>query len=409
MFRAVRLYAVTLLLLLAGASSGEPAPGRAWGLFIGISGYPEMGGLAYCAEDARRMASFFATREGALRVDPGFAKVLADSAATLEGVRKALRALARSVHPEDVVVIYFSGHGGGEDEPDAPPRDEPDGHDETLVMWDSTGPHEEDLSDDDLKQLLRAISCRSKILLLDACFSGGFVRDLAGDGTLVFAACQEDGSPSVAYVHRVSGGFTHALFGGLSGEADLDRDGWVTERETREHLARVVPLYCQECGRRNPPQSTRCYYDRETLGRRSLAPRFGGTSGLASWVRVDPNHRPERCSTGEDRALCRRNPEKCACTVRGECGEEKCMAAGRKIVDACATDTERALCRQNPTLCPCPSFGNCGEPECANDEVCQTEKDRAQCGRDPQGCPCGHYGDCAMDSCRESRATIRRR
>lgn len=407
------LLAVAACLLAVLGDAGRPAvaeefraPATAWGLFIGISRYQHMDKLAYCAEDARRVARRFQEMRGAWTLAPERTVVLTDSQATRARVLRELRALAARPAPADIVLFYFSGHGGGEDEPDRPPRDEPDGHDETLVMVDSSGPHEEDISDDELRDILAACRAQRVLIVLDACFSGGFVRDLERPGTVVLAASREDRSSSVAFVHRSSGGLSHALLEGSAGEADVDGDREVRHGELVAFLERVVPLYCGECGRRNPQGSNRCFYCRTKVGTAANRPLFGGAWPLDTvWNRLSAAYRPERCSTEGERRSCASRPSSCRCRVKGECGVGSCQALARKTVDGCASDADRAICRTDPDLCPCPDYGNCGMGECTAPagDACATAADRATCTSNPASCPCDRYGNCDMGSCRQER------
>lgn len=392
------LLALALLLL---SSSDRAALPRAYGIFVGISTYKSGEALAYCADDALRVSRFFAALAGPLNVPPDRAIVLTDSAATLEAMKKAFAATRARLEPDDVFVFYFSGHGGGPDEPDAPPLDEPDGHDETIVPWDADGSHKADLSDDQFRQILDGFPNRDRIIILDACFSGGFVPDLARDGTLVLAATQENRSSMVAYAHRISGALTHALLTGLSGAADADGDSSVTQAELTRYLGATMPRYCQACGRRNPPGRSRCYYDREPLDGPASHPAFGGRVSLSSLATIRVPYRPDICASPEERRACARRPADCRCEVKGECGEAECMTIGRKATDRCATAGERDACRRSSELCPCPDFGNCRMTCCTSPDepVCTKEDDRAQCERNPEQCPCGHFGDCEMASC----------
>ncbi|MEK8022999.1 MAG: caspase family protein [Candidatus Hydrogenedentota bacterium] len=391
---------VFLIILLTPLRMSADPPG-AFGIFVGISTYKNGESLAYCADDAARLGRFFAALEGPLHIPAERSIVLMDTAATKEAIRNAFATMRSRMSPDDLFLFYYSGHGGGEDEPDAPPRDEVDGHDETLSPWDANGTHKGEISDDTLRQWLDEFPNRDRILILDACFSGGFVRDLARDGTLVLAATQEDQSSMVAYAHRISGALTHSILTGLSGEADEDGDLRVSDRELIRHLSSLLPRYCATCGRRNPPGRSRCYYDKERLG--------GDASHLAQGGRISTRflsilrapYRPPACSGADELRSCGRKPSECRCEVKGECGGAECMTIGRKVTDGCGSEGERDACRRNPALCPCPEYGNCRMTGCVSPDepVCTKETDRAQCEHDAENCPCGHFGDCEMGSC----------
>ena len=77
-----------------------------------------------------------------------------------------LGALAQTLRPEDVFVLYYSGHGSHT--PDTS-HDEADGQDEQIVLSD--GNTDRFLLDDRINLLLNPIAAR-KLIIFDSCFSG---------------------------------------------------------------------------------------------------------------------------------------------------------------------------------------------------------------------------------------------
>lgn len=79
-----------------------------WGIFIGISKYRNISGLANAEHDAVDFAStlkqYSTVREPI---------VLTNEDATVENLRRRLRELAPQTTPNDLVLIHFSGHGIG--------------------------------------------------------------------------------------------------------------------------------------------------------------------------------------------------------------------------------------------------------------------------------------------------------
>lgn len=59
--------------------------------------------------------------------------------------------------------------------------------DETLCLWDETH-----LRDDDLATLLNNINSTQTIVVMEQCFSGGFIHDLSGNDTIILTACHEE-------------------------------------------------------------------------------------------------------------------------------------------------------------------------------------------------------------------------
>ena len=75
---------------------------------------------------------------------------------------------------DDLFVFYFSGHGGQKDSgtgggtENAPDSDR---EEEYISLYDG------ELFDDQLASLLRTIPCARRVVILDACFSGGFISN----------------------------------------------------------------------------------------------------------------------------------------------------------------------------------------------------------------------------------------
>ncbi len=176
-----RPLAALALLCLAVTAGEAAADDRA--LLIGIGNYRiEAANLPGVDEDLNLM------REVARTL--GFAdsqiKVLADSAATLGGIRQAISDwLVDGTTAGDRVLFYHSGHGTRV--PDAS-GDEADGSDEALLPYDFTEtPVAGDekrlgnvLVDDELGRLLGRIPAREVVALVDSCHSGTMTRSLGG-------------------------------------------------------------------------------------------------------------------------------------------------------------------------------------------------------------------------------------
>lgn len=231
------LTAATVLAVSAWVHPGGAEPPRRWALIVGAGDYREFGDepggdLPGAANDARAMRDVLVSRWG---FPAAGVRVLVDSAATREGIRRGLTEWLPSVaKPGDLVVFYFSGHGsqvldqGG---------DEDDGLDETLCPTDVLrGRGTNDIRDDELGAWLRALPTRNVSVILDACHSGTATRsvlpgvrrkalarapeapaatprpgaggtgaDAAGDGVLEISA-SEPGQYAVEWVYEDEGG-----------------------------------------------------------------------------------------------------------------------------------------------------------------------------------------------------------
>ncbi|MDF3935259.1 C13 family peptidase [Pseudomonas citronellolis] len=96
--------------------------------------------------------------------------------ATRESLARAIRALARQSGPEDLIFIYLTSHGS---------------HDHQLIL-DMPGMRLDNLPADDLASLLAPLKERDKVLVISACYSGGFIEPLKDGRTLIMTAARSD-------------------------------------------------------------------------------------------------------------------------------------------------------------------------------------------------------------------------
>jgi len=202
--------------------------GRIYGVFAGISDYPgEADDLAYTAQDARDVHDAL-TRAG---MSPQDAIVLTDEAATIGAVHSAFRTLSERMGPNDTFVFFYSGHGNRLPRADFQPAD-PDAMDETIELYD--GP----ITDDEMNGMLAGIPAGTSLVVLDACFSGGFSKDVISvPGRMGLFSSEEDVTSSVAAKFR-AGGYLAAFLADAVGEglADGDDDGGVSALELSQYL-----------------------------------------------------------------------------------------------------------------------------------------------------------------------------
>lgn len=127
---------------------------------------------------------------------------LTNDAATASGILTGFREHLIDktvVGRDDIVVFYYSGHGS--QVPDEQCGDESDGLDETIVPWDSTNSGANDITDDDINDLLQELSERTRniTLVVDSCSSGNVHRGVGQARRVVrehqLPAPCPDGSP----------------------------------------------------------------------------------------------------------------------------------------------------------------------------------------------------------------------
>jgi hypothetical protein len=109
-------------------------------------------------------------------------RVLVDDQASKAAIGTAFRWLAATASdPNDVVVIYYSGHGSWAPDTNlggVRTRDEDDNFDEGLVPWDARDPHNPThlVLDDEINAWLAGLRTPNVTIIVDACFSGTVTR-----------------------------------------------------------------------------------------------------------------------------------------------------------------------------------------------------------------------------------------
>lgn len=207
-----------------GGFAGSAGRGRILGLFAGITDYME-GPLYHCAEDAQDIGQALATRGLQAAEDR---HVLTNDAATMAQFEAGMRDLAARSTADDVVLIFYSGHGGVQTDTSAPGTDvELDGTDETLVFMDGQ------MTDDKFARLLDGITANTIIVALDACQSGGFRRDImTRPGRIGLFSSDEDVLSDTAEPLESGGYLSFTLRESILGLGDTrPRDGMLTAGE----------------------------------------------------------------------------------------------------------------------------------------------------------------------------------
>lgn len=96
--------------------------------------------------------------------------------ATRENLRRAALTLAERSGPEDLIFIYLTSHGT---------------HEHELVL-DQPRMELADLPADELAAVLAPLKNRDKIIVISACYSGGFIPALKDEHTLIMTASRAD-------------------------------------------------------------------------------------------------------------------------------------------------------------------------------------------------------------------------
>lgn len=224
--------------------AGPETRGRLLGLYAGISAYADYSALYGCADDARFLAE--AMRAAHLQA-AGDQEVLADAAATRAAFLAGIERLARRARPDDVVLVFFSGHGNVQPAP-ADDRKELDGLDETAILYDGA------LTDTEVAEALSRIHAATVILAMDSCHAGGFADDwVTAPGRVGLFSSDADVLSDTAEPRRAGGYLSYYLRRAVLGEADArPRDGVMQAGELTDFL---YAGFVTDHARMNPPGS----------------------------------------------------------------------------------------------------------------------------------------------------------
>ena len=202
---------------------------RIVGLFVGISDYGDrMNNLQYTARDATVVRDALVQGAG-MRPEDGI--VLTDAAATRAAFRQSISDIAARTDENTLFVLFYSGHGGQYDRSSAQPAD-PDSKDESIELVDG------EILDDELNQLLGQLRASHQIIVLDACFSGGFAKDIISQpGRMGMFSSEEDVISFVAEKFE-AGGYLSRFFSDalVQRSADEDRNGAITPIELSQYI-----------------------------------------------------------------------------------------------------------------------------------------------------------------------------
>gem|GEM_PF-477432 len=209
-------------------TSREP---ELWAVIAGISGYPTAADvLNRASQDAVEVYRFLTDE---LETEADHIVLLVDAMATADAFRDAVSSVMDLAGPEDMVLLFFSGHGF-QLSPGSGGSEEGDSANEAICLYD------EDIEDDWLSSALDGAES-PVLVVLDACFSGGFVNDFqSGSNTLVLTAAREDLSVS----ERI---LTPIFLAGARGNADSDADGYISALELMRYIDDRLQLICPEC------------------------------------------------------------------------------------------------------------------------------------------------------------------
>jgi hypothetical protein len=223
-----------------------------WALVVGINQYQNVRNLKYAVNDATAFYNLLVKQN---QIPEENVIILTDQQASLRNLRRALGTqLKKRAGKEDMVIIFFAGHGATEKDASSP---DGDGLEKYLLPVDA---EIEDIYTSaipmrEISHIFRRIKSERIIFIADSCYSGAsggrtvnvtgirsslseafLDRVVSGKGTIIITAsgANEVSMESEEFKHGI---FSYFLLEGLKGKADFDGDGLVTIDELYPYVS----------------------------------------------------------------------------------------------------------------------------------------------------------------------------
>ena len=213
---------------------------KIWAVIIGVSTYDHMPVLRYPDDDAYRIYAHLKSPEGGAIPDDQI-RILVDEDASHFQITTTMRDLFSKAGKEDLVFLYFSGHG-------LPG---------SFLPIDYDGMNNQ-LFHNEINAILAQSKAKYKLCIADACHSGSllamkgrdpqiltqFYENLAKAqaGTALIMSSKSD-ETSLESSGLRQGVFSHFLIRGLKGEADFNLDKKVSVQELYDFVFNHVRTY----------------------------------------------------------------------------------------------------------------------------------------------------------------------
>ena len=157
---------------------------KLYALLIGINTYSEnslqrINSLSACVNDTNNMRQFLLKNYGDI-VNENQIQLLTNEAATRTNVIKGFREHLTQAQAEDVVLVYYSGHGSTGITATEFQKFTTDNEEQTWVLHDSRTAAGNDLADKEIALLLEEIGIKKPqiIVIADSCHSGSVTREV---------------------------------------------------------------------------------------------------------------------------------------------------------------------------------------------------------------------------------------
>jgi hypothetical protein len=225
-----RMLFLYLLLALFGprlAPAKEPGwqPQKTWVFAVGVLGWKHSdiyGSFPIKNRRDNTLVDFFRERG----VPDSQIVYLQDKQATQARIDAAFTEQLKKLHPDDLLIVYYAGHGTKSDE----------GNDVFLASYDAGDDEVDGWSVNSIPGKINATKCSRVLWLIDCCYSGqaglAITRQSKGPA---YAAVTSSAASESSTEHWT---FTEALLDALRGISyvDLNHDGTVTLAEFAAHV-----------------------------------------------------------------------------------------------------------------------------------------------------------------------------
>ena len=227
-----------------------------WAAVIGINNYPNVRKLRYAVDDAK---AFYDHLVHSNHIPAENVTLLLNQEASLTELRSTLGTHLKSkAGKEDMVIIFFAGHGATEKDVMSP---DGDGLEKYLLPYDADPKdlYATALPMGEISRIFNRIRSERLVFIADSCYSGA-----SGGRTISLPGIRANISDS--FLDRIAGGkgriiltasganevsaedeklhhgvFTYFLLEGLRGKADTDKDGLITVDEAYAYVSKQVP------------------------------------------------------------------------------------------------------------------------------------------------------------------------
>jgi hypothetical protein len=227
-----------------------------WAVVIGINDYSHIPKLKFAVNDATLFHHYLINYN---QIPAENVTLLLDQEASLVRLRSSLGTqLKNKAGKDDMVIIFFAGHGATEKDAMSP---DGDGLEKYLLPYnaDPKDLYATAIPMEEISRIFKRIRSDRLVFIADSCYSGAsggrtigitgirtniseaFLERIAGGKGRVIMSASGANEVSAENDDLKQGVFTHYLVEGLRGKADFDGDGLITVDEVYRYVSEEVP------------------------------------------------------------------------------------------------------------------------------------------------------------------------